>query len=339
MMNDRLLRALECSRGDRVPFVPAVYEHKAWFVHETPSKVARDVELFTKAVLAEYDAIQPDALTIGIDVYNVEAEALGCKVIYYEGDDTSIPAIGTDGAVFREEEDLSSARVPDPRKDGRMPINLEVARNVLRVLGDELPIRGALSGPFSMAANLVGAERLFMLTVTNPAFVKDILLFASKVAMRYGDAFIEAGCGLVVFDSQASPELLSPKMYRELVLGPTKAIIDHFRKTGLKHVPLIIGGNTTKILDSYLESGANNILCDSSADVSRFVSACSKAKKAFRRNISSSDFLTAPAEELHRKALAALEESDNYPGFILGTSVVPGGTPSDKLLAIRDAVG
>ncbi len=338
MTNNRLQMAMECSTEDHVPFVPAVYEHKAWFVNETPSNVSRDVGLFTKAVLAEFETIRPDAITIGIDVYNVEAEALGCKVIYYDGDDTSVPAIGADGAAFTEQDDFASIGVPDPQKDGRMPINLEVAKNVVKILSAEVPIRGALSGPFSMAANLVGPAELFMLTVTNPTFVNNLLLFASNVVKRFGDAYIKAGCGVIIFDSQASPDLLSPKMYREFVLQPTKSIIDHFHKMGVKNVPLIIGGNTTKILDAYLESGANNILCDSTADVNSFVSECSKVKRAFRKNIDSSDFLVTCAEDIHKRALAALEESRNFPGYILGTSVVPYGTPLENLIAVRDAV-
>ncbi len=338
MKPSRLQTVLDCSPADRVPFLPAIYEHKAWFVKDTPSNVASDVDLFTRAVLAEYEALQPDALTIGIDVYNVEAEAMGCEVIYYDGDDTSIPAIGTDGAAFTEEDNFSTVDLPDPYKDGRMPINLETARNVKRAIADEVPVRGALSGPFSLAANLVGPERLFMLTVTNPEFVKGLLFFASEAAKRFGEAYIKEGCGVVVFDSQASPELLSPKMYREFVLQPTKSLIEHFHKLGVKHVPLIIGGNTTRILSAYLETGANNILCDFSANVDEFLSECSERKRAFRRNIDSTDFLAAPASVLHERAVAALEESRGYPGYVLGTGVVPYGTPLESLLAIRDAM-
>lgn len=337
-MNDRFAKALEVSRPDRVPFIPAIYEHKAWFIGETPSKVARDAGLLTKAVIAEYNAVQPDALTIGIDVYNVEAEALGCKVIYYEGGDTSIPAISAEGAVFDEETDFTSMKVPDPLKSGRMALNLEAAAAVMKLVGGDVPIRGAVSGPFSMAANLVGPERLFTLTVTHPDFVKKLLAFSAEVGKRYGGAFAKNGCGVVIFDSQASPELLSPKMYREFVLPPTRDMVDHFHQLGVKHIPLIIGGNTTKILDSYLETGGNNLLCDSSADVHRFVEECSKSKVAFRRNLDSSDFLVVSGKELYERALHALTESERYPGFIMGTSVVPYGTPLEKLTAVREAI-
>ncbi|MBM4160453.1 MAG: hypothetical protein FJ217_05060 [Ignavibacteria bacterium] len=337
-MNKRLEQALNCEPSDRVPFLPAIYEHKAWFVGETPSRVCRDVNLFTTAMFAEYERVQPDALTVGMDVYNVEAEAVGSKVLYYRGEDSSVPALAPEGAVFRGSEDVASLKMPDPKKDGRMPLNLEVARNVVRVLGREVPIRGAVSGPFSLAAHLVGPEHLFMLTVTHPRLVKDLVGFSAEAIKRYGEAFIDLGCGVVIFDSQASPELLSPQMYREFVLQPTQNIIKYFQQAGASHVPLIIGGNTTKIIDSYLETGANNILCDAKADSKEFLEKCSKARRAFRRNLDSANFLEAKPEELRRRASAMLQESQGFAGFIAGTSVVPYGTPLANLLAIRETV-
>lgn len=325
--------------SDKVPFIPAIYEHKAWFIGETPSNVCRDAHLLTKALLAEYESVQPDALVIGIDVYNVEAEAVGCTVTYYDDGGISIPAIGPDGAIFQGLDDVASLKFPDPNKDGRMPINLEVANNIVKALGNEIPMRGAVSGPFSMAANLVGPEHLFMLTVTQPALVNDLMNFSVEVIKAYGQAFIEIGCGIVMFDSQASPELLSPAMYKEFVLTPTQNIIKYFHQLGLQHVPLIIGGNTTKILDLYLQTGANNILCDVRADAAKFLGECSKAKKSFRRNIDSTDFLTATPHELRERTLKYLEEAQGYPGFIVGTGVVPYGTPTSNLVAIREAIG
>jgi uroporphyrinogen decarboxylase len=336
--NERLERALNCEAQDQVPFLPAIYEHKGWFIGKTPSAVARDAHLLTMALEAEYEQVQPDALIVGIDVYNVEAEAIGCSVNYYEGDDTSVPAIGSNGAVFQGTVDVGSLRLPDPQKDGRMPLHIEAARNVVRSLGKEIPIRGAVSGPFSLAAHLAGPGRFFLLTMTQPDLVKDLLKFASEVIKQYGKAFIELGCGVIVFDSHASPDLLPPEMYSELVLPPTQAIISYFRGLGVQHVPLIIGGNTTKLLDAYLQTGANNILCDFKADAKQFLEKCSKGRRAFRRNIDSSDFLQVNSDEVYRRALRSLEESDRYPGFILGSAILPYGTPSSHIAAMREAI-
>ena len=337
-VNKRLELALNCEPQDQVPFLPAIYEHKGWFIGKTPSAVARDAQLLTRALEAEYQQVQPDALIVGVDVYNVEAEAIGCTVTFYEGEDTSVPAIGSNGAVFQGTEDVGSLKMPNPQVDGRMPLCLEAARNIVRSLGKEIPIRGAVSGPFSLAAHLVGPGRFFLLTMTQPGLVKELLKFASEVIEEYGKAFIEIGCGVIVFDSHASPDLLPPEMYRELVLSPTQAIINYFHGLGLQHVPLIIGGNTTSLLDAYLETGANNILCDFKADAKRFVERCSKARRAFRRNIDSSDFLQGGPDEVHRRAIRCLEESAGFPGFILGSAVLPYGTPLSHLTAMREAI-
>ena len=337
-MNKRLEHALNCEPQDQVPFLPAIYEHKGWFVDATPSQVARDQRLLTRAILAEYEQVQPDALTVGVDVYNVEAEAIGCPVIFYEGDDSSVPAIRSDGAVFRGPDDLTALKIPDPLKDGRMPLNIGVARTIQKELGGEVPVRGAVSGPFTLAAHLAGPEKFFFLTLMQPDLVKELLQFAAEVIKLYGEAFIELGCGVVMFDSHASPDLLPPQTYRDLVLPPTRSIVEHFHRLGAAHVPLIIGGNTTKILDSYLETGANNLLCDMKADAAEFVKKCSVVKTAFRRNIDSSDFLEAASSEVHKRALKCLEESNGYPGFILGSAVLPYGTPLSHLTAMREAV-
>ena len=337
-MNKRLEHALNCEAQDQVPFLPAIYEHKAWFVGATPSQVARNADLLTSALLAEYERVQSDALIVGIDVYNVEAEAIGCSVNYYDGNDNSVPAIGSKGAVFQGTEGVASLRMPDPQKDGRMPLNLEAARSIVKLLGKEIPIRGAVSGPFSLAAHLAGPGSFFLLTMTQPDLAKELLKFASEVIKQYGKAFIELGCGVIVFDSHASPDLLSPQMYRELVLPPTQEIIRYFHGLGLQHVPLIIGGNTTRILDAYLETGANDILCDTKADTKEFLEKCSKARRAFRRNIDSSDFLEVNSDEVYHRALNSLEESGRYPGFILGSAVLPYGTPLSHLTAMKEAI-
>lgn len=336
-MNGRLIDALNCRKPDRVPFVPAIYEHKAWFVGQTPSRVCRDAELFTDAVLAEYEQIRSDALAIGIDVYNVEAEAVGSKVTYFDGDDISIPAVGSDAAVLKEDHPVDSLKIPDPLRDGRMPLNLEVARRVVKELGQTVPIRGAISGPFSLAANLVGAENLFMMTLSSPERVHKLLSFSARVAREFGRAFIETGCGVIIFDSQASPELLAPSMYKEFVVEPTKELIFFLHRRGAQHVPLIIGGNTTKILDLYIETGANNILCDAAADGTRFLTECSRRRIAFRRNIDSMNFLEASPEDVRAEAIRYLREAEGYPGLILGTGVVPYGTPVECLTAARKA--
>jgi uroporphyrinogen decarboxylase len=336
--NHRLLDAMECRRPDRVPFIPAIYEHKAWFIGKSPSTVCRDADLLTRATLAEYEQVQPDAITIGIDVYNVEAEAVGCPIVYYPEGDNSIPAVSPEEHPFCEGDAISALKMPDPAKDGRMPLNVEVARHIVKELGNEVPIRGALTGPCSLAGALMGAESFMLLTLTDPGTARELLAWCAEVVIRYGRAFIAAGCGVIVFDSQASPELLSPDTYRDLVVAPTRYVISELHKGGVPHIPLIIGGNTTDILDNYLQTGGNNILCDVKADAARFLAVCSRQRRAYRRNIDSAGFLSAQLDDLGTRVQREVALAAGYPGFILGTAVVPYATPMEVLETVRTAL-
>ena len=89
---ERFERTLALEPADKVPFVPAVYEHKARLVGRSPSEVCRDLDLLTEALEKELEIYDPDALTVGIDVYNVEAEAAGCEGRYF-GRSPDVPAV------------------------------------------------------------------------------------------------------------------------------------------------------------------------------------------------------------------------------------------------------
>ncbi|MDR1010256.1 MAG: hypothetical protein LBM04_03840 [Opitutaceae bacterium] len=317
------------------PFLPAIHEHKAWFVQSTPSSVARDSGLFVRALIAEYEALAPDALTVGIDVYNIEAEAIGCPVVYYEGADTSVPSIG--GHIAKEGDDLSGARLPHPLKDGRMPVNIQTAREVRRILGENIWLRGAVSGPFSLAVSLAGADTLFMACLESPEWVHGVLDYAKRVIQEYAGAYIDVGAGLVIFDSQASPALISPAMYDRFALPVTRELIQWMIARGVRDVPLVIGGDTLPIAKSLVRTGANNLVCDFNADVVSWLGICGENRRALRRNIPPGLIRMETPDRIYAHAHAELVRGGGYHGFIIGTGVVPYGTPAENLLAVRQA--
>ena len=321
-----------------VPFLPAIYEHKAAFIGSTPSAIARDANLLTRALIAEYETLQPDALAIGVDVYNLEAEACGCKVTFYEGDDTSIPGISPGNHVIKPGTDLSNAKVPNPLTDGRMPVNLQAARQVRAALGDDLWIRGAISGPFSLAISLVGAETLFFACVDEPAWVHEVLAYSGRIIKAFSKGYIDAGVELIVFDSQASPELLSPAMYEEFVLPVTADLAAWCRTQGVRDLPLIIGGNTTPIAELLIETGCNNLLCDFTGDFDEWSDLCRDSGRALRRNISPHLIQKGTPQAIYDVTRAEVALGDGLPGFIMGTAVIPFGTPTPNILAVKQAI-
>ncbi|HWA88015.1 MAG TPA: uroporphyrinogen decarboxylase family protein [Opitutus sp.] len=329
---------LRCTAPRAVPlFLPAIYEHKAAFIGSTPSAIARNADLLTKAMLAEFEAIGPDGLVVGVDVYNLEAEAVGCHVTFYEGDDTSIPGISPGNHILHVGDDLAQAKLPHPLKDGRMPVNIDAARRVRAAVGDEVWLRGAISGPFSLAISLIGAEALFLACIDSPDWVHAALDYAGRIIQEFAQGYLDAGVELIMFDSQASPELLSPAMYEEFVLPVTARLVDWAATQGVRDLPLIIGGNTTAIAEAQVRTGCNNLLCDFKGDFDVWSEVCREAKRAMRRNLSPRLIETGTPDEIHEAAREVLAQARDLPGFIMGTAVIPFGTPAENILAVKEA--
>jgi uroporphyrinogen decarboxylase len=332
----RMRAALEARNDGPPPFIPAVYEHKAWFTRRTPSEIARDADLLAAAVLEEFGQLAADAVTVGVDVYNVEAEAVGSRVSYPPDGSTGVPAIEPAGHALSLGGPLPR-RLPNPLRDGRMPVMIKAARRVVREIGPHTWVRGAVSGPLSLAVNLVGMDALFLGLMTQPDDVRTLLRFAAGVAEEFAKAFIDEGAGVAIFDSLASPALLSPDHYRAFVAEPASDLVGRLRERGLEHVPLIIGGNTAPIAGDLAATGANNLLCDFGADWDAWREAVEPGRGAVRRNIEPSLLADGPEEAVHARMAAVVDEAEGYGGFIGGTAVVPYGTPLRNLLAARDA--
>lgn len=331
-------RVWACQPVERVPFIPAVYEQKAFLIGSTPSAVARDPDLLYQAMLAEHETYRADALVVGVDVYNLEPEAVGATVTYYDGPDTSIPGIRPGDHPLTLETDVTALAVPDPHAAGRMPVNLAVARRLAK-LHETVPVRGALSGPFSLAMNLVGAEEFYIGTMTDPDACRRLIDYACQIIVRFGRAYLEAGVWTVLFDSQASPDLLPPRTFEQLVLPATQRVIAELRAAGDPYCPLIIGGNTTPIVERYLDTGSGQILCDFSADWPTFRAACERRKIAVRRNLSPALIQHETPDAVAATARSYLHDAAGMTGFILGTAVVPFGSPAANLAAARECCG
>ncbi|MEN6310484.1 MAG: uroporphyrinogen decarboxylase family protein [Acidobacteriota bacterium] len=321
---------------DRPPFVPAVYEHKAALVGRSPSEVCRNRALLGQALLRELEIYDPDALTVGVDVYNVEAEALGCPVRYFE-DSNDVPAVAS--PLLREARGVEALEVPDPERDGRMPLFLEAAQRVMNDKGKDIVVRGALTGPFSLACALLGTEQVLIGTADDPASIARLLEFCGRVTVAYGRAFRARGAGVVIFDSKASPGAASPRVFRDLVMPVYRDLVmPSLAAAGARRVPLIIGGDTTSILEDILRTGAGQLLCDAGADLEVFKRRCREEKRSFRVSVDARLVHRGTPAEIKAEALRLLDATRGQPGLLFGCGVVAYDTPPENVLALRSAL-
>jgi uroporphyrinogen decarboxylase len=329
---ERMALVAQGKNPDRVPFVPTIYEHAAALIGVTPSAMARSEELIVMGQLESYSRYGHDLVAVGIDIYNLEAEAMGCSVQYFE--DNSIPSVNmhvlADGSVPAE-----SLQVPDPESSGRMPMLLSACEKIRRDIGREVPVSAAAVGPFTLAALLRGFETLVVDMLEEPECAEKLLDFSCEVAFSFGEAMIKRGLGIALNDSWISPPLMSPRLYKRFVFDRHKKLIGRLKEAGATSVGLISGGNTQPIAEYLVQTGSSILLADYGVDLAAYKEKASAAGIVLRGSIKASLLETGTEEEIVAQAKEVL--SIGAPGgrFVLGCGVVPFGTDPRRVLLLK----
>ncbi len=333
---ERVEAVYRLEKADRIPFVPAIYEHKGALVGKTPSEICRNADYLYAGLKREAELYDADMLVIGIDVYNVEAEALGCKVVYFDNS-TEVPAIVE--PLIKEAADLDRLGLPDPSKDGRMPIYLDVAARLGRELGAEMILRGAVTGPFSLATSLMGLEKLLMASVEEPEWVEKMLAFCAQVTILFSKGFLARGVEPIIFDSQATPQIASPRIFRQFLKPLYRdVVLPELKAAGGRYLPLIIGGNTTSIIDDLIATGATQFLSDRPANLAKWCEKGLAARVPVRANVDARLIHSGPVAAIRKQSMEILSGFHNHPGFLLGCGVVAYDCPAEHTHAILNAI-
>jgi uroporphyrinogen decarboxylase len=333
---ERVEAVYRLEKADRIPFVPAIYEHKGALVGKSPSEICRNADYLYAGLKREAELYDADMLVIGIDVYNVEAEALGCKVEYFENSN-DVPAIVE--PLINGPADLGRLGLPDPSRDGRMPVYLDVAARLGCELGPEMILRGAVTGPFSLATSLMGLEKLLMASVEEPEFVEKLLDFCAQVTLLFGKAFLARGVEPIIFDSQATPQIASPRIFRQFLKPLYRdLVLPELKAAGGRYLPLIIGGNTTSIIDDLIATGATQFLSDRPANLAQWCQKGLAARVPVRANVDARLIHSGPVAAIREQSLEILRDFHNHPGFLLGCGVVAYDCPAEHTHAILDAI-
>ena len=318
----------------RISFYPSVYEHAAYLIGKTPWEVSRSGELLFFAHRAAYLRYRHSPIVVGIDIYNVEAEAYGCIVSKPRGNE--VPAVIE--LLFSSVEEASVITSLDPSSAGRIPMIVEVGRRLV----DEFPeakVSIPVSGPFSIAANLRGIGGLLEDVGLFPVKVSAFLMRLVNGQVRLCEYINKAGVDITFFESAATPPLLSPEQFREVELPSLKKIISKATLLFRHSVPCIIGGNTVPILEEILGTGTNYVICPVETDQIVFMKKMQNYPKVkVRINLDTNILVSGTREQILSEVNRILALADGRPNVLLGTGVVPYGTPPENIELIKNYV-
>jgi len=202
---------------DRVPVYAQMHEFVMKELDVNAKKFYTTAEILVTSTLEICEKYGIDVALVDFDVYNIEAEALGQRIIYSDRD---MPDVDRSKPLFQDRNDLRKIKTPDFDSDGRFPNVIDMYSIYKNLTGVDAGME--FSAPFSLAANLRGIEQLLSDIYEDPDFARNLFdrlteevlaPWIHHMKMKFPDAKSIAGN-----DATASLPIVSPDILKQWVI-------------------------------------------------------------------------------------------------------------------------
>ena len=201
-------------------------------------------------------------------------------------------------------------------------------------------LRGAyVTGPYSLAALLMGATEAAMATVLDPELLDNVCQFATAKIQVYVRQLIASGAQVICI-LEPSAVMLGPEQFGQFSARYVEHINNSCRYTGVSTVYHTCG-NTMHLLNKMAESGVDAVSLDSPAAGVDLPQAAAKLPPdvIVMGNINPTGTLLAgkPAQ-VEAEVRQLMKAMDPYPNFVLSTGCdLPQETPLENIHAFMRA--
>ncbi|MCF7791877.1 MAG: uroporphyrinogen decarboxylase family protein [Victivallales bacterium] len=283
-----------------------------------------DSKIQTDSVLELYERFKPDAMLPFMDL-TVEAEALGLELKFPENDN---PAIKFHPVQNREDFE----RIKDNWNgiSGRMPVYIDVVKNMKARLPEEVKKYAYVIGPITLAGELMGVAEAAEATIEQPELISEILDFSVEVISEYSNALFDAGAdALCVLEPTAV--LLSPRSYKKNSQRPFKNLAG---KVGGRPLILHVCGDTQYILKGMCDSGAAGLSLDTPMNFPEIAKKIPEEIMLIGNIDPVGIILESKPEEVEKTTLDFVKQMKGVDNFVLSTGCdIPLRAPMENLEA------
>ncbi|MEM4246208.1 MAG: uroporphyrinogen decarboxylase family protein [Candidatus Bathyarchaeia archaeon] len=224
---ENIMDAINMEEPPRVPLATLEQEFAVKTLGILYRDYATDAETIAKTQLFAIRRYSLDFAWIHSDDW-IEYEAMGNKVRYF---DDAVPTC--EEYAVKSPEDADRLELPDPRRDGRMPMLLKAVERLADELKNRVMICGRVAAPFTGMLLLRGLEAGLKDLYMNKALAERLMEVAYKVAREFAEAQILAGAhALWIGDCMATSRVVPPRFQEAYVYPYQKKLINDVKKAG-----------------------------------------------------------------------------------------------------------
>ena len=286
---DRIKACMKRSHADRIPIGIILGPFRARILGCSLKDYWMDWKKLAEGTITCYELFKHDSVEITWDIM-MEAEAAGAELEFPED---GIPRVKRH--ILFQKSSLGSLKLPQPENSGRFPLYIQACHAVAKAI-KESALTGTVTGPWTIATGLRGAQELIFDTVDDPAFVEELMKFTTEVTKILGSKIVETGLSLTMGEAASSCSLISPAIYRQFIKPHHKEIVDFFRKkkAGLS---MHVCGYIDPIMEDLLDLGIGALSLDSPSSLKRMVE-FSRKKIVLVGNVATTLFVSGTKDEM-----------------------------------------
>ena len=256
----------------------------------------------------------------------IEPQACGCPVTMPDYD---TPYVSEHPVSTLE--DIRALEVPDPLTDTRMRAMVETVR-LLSKRFTLLTVGG--SGPFTLAAELIGATEAAMYTLTEPALMHELLEYCTRVCATYLDAIVRAGAEVILI-GEPTAAILSPGAYAEFSGAYTARLIAAIPRPVILH----ICGDAGHLVKGMCETGAQGLSLDAPVDLPSVAQTVPDNVVLIGNLDTVSVLLEGTPESVSESTTEMLESMRPYKNYVASSGCdLSYNTPVENIVAMIDTV-
>lgn len=246
-----IYKVFKDGQGDKLPWVPFAGIHAGKLKGYTAKELLESADKLFESLLEVNKMYQPDGQPILFDL-QVEAEVLDCELMWEED---SPPTVKTHPL---KDTDEIPTKIPQ-EDEGRIPMAMEVTRRMKDAVGDHTALYGLICGPFTLASHLRGTN-LFMDMITDPEYVKNLLVYTNKIAKKMASYYIKNGVDIVAaVDPMVSQ--ISPAHFNQFLKEPYNELFAEIKAQG-KFTSFFVCGDATANIEPMCQTEPDNISID-----------------------------------------------------------------------------
>ncbi|MBN1590472.1 MAG: uroporphyrinogen decarboxylase family protein [Pirellulales bacterium] len=281
-----------------------------------------NAELQARSIYKLMERVRPDAAFVMMDL-SVEAGALGLPVRFPLDESATVEMHPVETVA-----DLDQYKVVDPMYDGRVWVFRETVRLLKQLI--DMPIGVYVSGPFTLAGLMMGANDVALAVLDVPEVVHAAVNFCEHVVIEYAKSLQRAGADMIcVLDPTAM--MLSPTMFWEFAGKSEQNVFRHLDTRTILHVC----GNTTHLVEKMCETGTHALSFDSLVDLPA-VAPRVPSDVVIMGNVDPvSVMLQGNREKVRRATTELMEAMRGYDNFLISTGCdLPPETPLENIVEL-----